>query len=307
MGLIFLAYFGGVILAAAIGITWWVSRGRTDVALAGTVRTLTTVAAGVPLVIFVAYRLWGGLPFLGVPVGPLPIELARFAIDSRYVLPLAAALPMLLLLAVPERAPRITGSAGISRRTIVSFVSRGWWIAGASVLAVIGLITLSAGIASSPDEEGHWRMFQIELGTTTASTWIYGWYYSTTSLILIAGVLVFAALALGVVARPPLGSNPELDIARRGVRSRNIVAVALGALLCHLAAVLGGLAGTAGLRVGIGSSPAGPIEVGTPFAALSAPLYAAEVLALGVGVGLWFIVLLSAVRSDVRTPAVVAS
>ncbi|MBM7846908.1 hypothetical protein [Arthrobacter roseus] len=163
----------------------------------------------------------------------------------------------------------------------------------ASIVGVIVIVTVLAGMASEPDDEGLWRSITVDFGTTTIGTGIYGWYYSVPALALLAVLLAATVLALWLIARPALGVDHANDVLTRRWRTRNIVAVASGALLLHLSAVFNSVAGSASFHATV------PVEAdvlatfGPSFAALEPILTVGSFAAASVGYALWVGVLLS--------------
>ena len=73
-------------------------------------------------------------------------------------------------------------------------------------------MTLAAGLASDPDEDGDCTRYVIDLGSPDAETGIYRWHHSAPSLALLIMVTWWA---LSSTARPPLGPDPDDDTAIR--------------------------------------------------------------------------------------------
>ncbi|UKA77641.1 hypothetical protein [Arthrobacter sp. FW306-07-I] len=124
---------------------------------------------------------------------------------------------------------------------------------------------------------------------------IYGWYYSVPAMFLLVVLISAAWAALALIARRPLGESREQDAAVRRIQSRNIAATVTGALLFHLAAILGSLAGTSRVGGALPTDTAGVINVGSSFAALGTFLNVSSFVATCLGAALCLSVVLTAV------------
>ncbi len=219
---------------------------------------------------------------LRIPFGPLPVAV----LEARYVAPLTIGLIAVLILVLPVVRRPAADNATLSRRTLFSFGSRWWFVALFVVVAVVLAVTIPAGMASSPDEQGLYRTYWVDFGTESSiGSGIYGWYYSLPATVIHGLLLLAALLAISSIARPPLPDEHSVDVAVRRWRTRNILAVTIGALLMHLAVVLRSLAGTAALSGGA-STTQGWYTAGTPFAVLEVPL---EVISIAADASAWFL------------------
>ncbi|MCM3662595.1 hypothetical protein M3148_16600 [Georgenia satyanarayanai] len=217
-----------------------------------------------------------------------------------FVAPLGAGLIAVLVLMLPTALRQGTGTADLSPRTLTSFAARGWLLTLSALTVLILTVTALAGRASIPDEQGHYRHYEIELATgVTAGTDIYGWYYSVPSIIVLALLLVATLVAVRAVARPPLTPDLAGDAPTRRWRTRNIVAISAGAMLIHLAAVLNHLAGTAALSAGF-TTDQGWVSAQPPLIILQAPMRLGATGVELVGWFLWFAVVLAALQSTTR-------
>lgn len=225
----------------------------------------------------------------------------------QYVLPLAAGIGAVIILAFPLTTHSPRGSADLTPRNPFSFGRKLWFIGSATVVGIILVVTVLAGLRSEPDDDGLWRSITVEFGTYAVGSRIYGWYYSVPALALLAVLLAATVLALWLIARPALGVDHVNDVLTRRWRTRNIVAVASGALLLHLSAVFNSVAGTASFHATI------PVEgdllatFGPSFAALEPTLTVGSVAAATLGYALWVGVLLSTVGARRRASARVHS
>ena len=205
-----------------------------------------------------------------------------------YAVPLGAGVVAVLFLALPLGRWRPRGTATLARRTLTSF-TKGWWLAAMVLVAgVIAIVSVLAGRASMPDEQGLYRYYQVDFGPNAVGTTIYGWYYSVPSLVVLGVLVVVTFVALKLVARPSLGEDGAEDAAVRRFRSRNIVAVSVGAML-----LLGSLAGTAYMH-GAATVGRDVYTAEAPFAILRTPMLVTAHVADFVAWFLLFSVLLAA-------------
>jgi hypothetical protein len=285
--------FRSMILGVLAGAVWWLIRGRTNRLQSGPVASLTAVGVSVALLADVLVRLMvGGTSALQLP---RPDELALWLVDARFVLPLLFGISAVIILAFPLPTHASRGSASLARRTPFSYGREWWFIAVIIIVSALLIVTAAAGMASQPDEQGLWRILVVDTGVGGGSTTIYGWYYSQPALALVAVLLAVTVGTLWQIARPALGMDQVNDVLLRGLRTRNIVAVASGALLIHLGGILSSLAGTAFFNGGVATGNGGWVVFGTPFAALEPALSLAGVAVTALGYALWVGVLLSAI------------
>jgi hypothetical protein len=287
--------FRTVIIGLAIGLVCWLVRGRKDRLPLGAVAATTLTAVGLALVCIIYLSAAFGFPVLQPPLSEY---LPRWVFETRMSWSLALGLVAAAILIFPLRAPTSRGQATLTRRTLFSFGHR-WWFAGATtIIGTIVTITILAGLASEPDEEGRWRTFTVDAGNELSfSTQIYGWYYSLPALALLAVLIVVTMVALWLIARPPISADHINDVWMRRLRTRNILAVTSGALMLHLGTIFTSLAGTASLQ---GRAAIGDIGWGswsTPFAAMQPALTVVGIVIMSLGFALWFGVLLSALPS----------
>jgi hypothetical protein len=149
--------------------------------------------------------------------------------------PLIFCVVALLFLAIPVHARHAGGSAQLAPRNLLTFASRPWLVTVAAITAVIVLISILAGLASRPDEQGRHVLYNLSrTGDNAASTTIYGWWFSVPCLVLIAIIIAIALFDLAVISRPSFGTDSEGDAAIRRARSRNVLAVTAGGLILSL-------------------------------------------------------------------------
>ena len=290
---LFFLILGPVLAGIILGLAWWLIWGRKKRLPGGSVGAFSLVAGLLLVFGMVGVRLMGVAP-LWLP--DVPNEFWRWFSDFRFAVPLALGTLGMVLLAFPVRARSGRGSAELTPRTPVSF-ARGWWfVTPAVVLVLILIFTVTAGAASQPDPEtGHYTMYFVDLGGERGmGTSIYGWFYSVPSLIMIAIMIAIAIVNLALVARPALNGNHERDVRIRTIRTRNVLAVATGALLLHLGLIFSSLAGTSSVRSSF-SAGDGTVAFWTNFAALEPVLRGASVISVVFGFAFWAAVALSAI------------
>lgn len=296
---------GPVIAGIILAVAWWLIWGRRNAPPATGVGA-SFLAAGLLLVLGgAATRLMGLAPLLPID---MPSEVWDWYWDYRFTTPMLLGILGMVVLAFPVRARNGKGAASLAPRTPLSFARRRWFATPAVVLALILIATVAAGGASQPDPAtGNYTMYFVDLGGQMGmGTSIYGWFYSTPSLIVMGAMIAVAIFDLFLIARPALGVSFEGDAQIRTLRTRNVLAVGTGAFLIHLGAILGSLAGTASLRAGFGVSE-GYVTFWTTFAALEPVLSGASHIAAALGVAFWVTVGLTALPSPRRAPAAVGS
>jgi hypothetical protein len=219
--------------------------------------------------------------------------------------PLIFCVVALLFLAIPVHARHAGGSAQLAPRNLLTFASRPWLVTVAAITAVIVLISILAGLASRPDEQGRHVLYNLSrTGDNAASTTIYGWWFSVPCLMLIAIIIAIALFDLAVISRPSFGTDSEGDAAIRRARSRNVLAVTAGGLILSLGAIMSSLAGTSINRFSTEVANAGAdvsFDVAvTTFAAMARGLDAAGYLAVVIGFAIWWGVLFSVAFTRVQ-------
>lgn len=296
--LVFRSLLAGIVLA----VVWWLIRGRRDAVPMGPAGGFALAAGLLALVSEIVLRLVGDsilLPF------QLPGFLFDWYMNYRYGVPLVIGIVGLILLSLPLQPRGGRGEADLTRRSPVSFARAWWFIAPGVLLALLLLVTVLAGAASQPDSTGRYVNYSVDLGGgRSVGATIYGWFYSIPSMILTLILLLVTFVSLSLIARPALAENRPRDIHVRTVRTRNVIAAATGALLLHLAIILGSLGATASVRGGFDTSE-GTMWFWPSFAALEPALRIASGLCSVFGVALWTSVVLSGVRSRRRTPVTV--
>jgi hypothetical protein len=283
-------------LVLALGV--WFARHRSQVTLARPSRTLTALGMVIVLGVIVTIRAWGVWPWWSPPLGEdghLVIQMVAFAS------PLILCVVALLFLIPRGRARSPRGSAELAPRTPLTFAPRSLLLLMGAAIALVLAVSISAGLASTPDLDGRYLVYAVEASSnTSASTTIYGWWFSLPCLALVALIITIALVEIALIARPPLAADRDIDARMRKIRARNVVAVAAGGLLLHLGPVLLSLFGTSILRLGVQTEPVGWIELGTSFAAIGPALAVASYVVVILGFALWFSVLLSTVPAPIR-------
>lgn len=291
--------WGPVLTGLVLALAWWLLRGRKTGLPDGSNRVIPVVAGLILILGLAAERLVGMPLFLPFDV---PMEAMNWYMDYRFTIPLLLGILGLALLAFPVHPRAGRGAAELSPRTPISFGRRWWFTIPTVLVALIVLTTVIAGTASSPEPStGRYTMYFVDVGGQYGmGTSIYGWFYSVPCLILLALMLAVAYLDLFLISRPALDQDHGRDEHVRTVRTRNVLAIATGALLVHLGFILASLAGTASMR-GQFTAAGGTVTSWTTFAALEPIFFGASLVALALGVAHWATVCLSAIPT--RQPA----
>lgn len=301
MAPVYALFLGPVAAALVLAVLIWLRSGsRGERSPGAALRGWTIAAVAVPLLVVI------GRQVLSVPlwVLQLPHPVQGVAVQPWFVWPVVLGVLAILLLLLPLPVRRAKGVAEVSRRTMWTFASTPLLIWLGVLLAVTVALTLATGIASAPDEEGHYRMFFVENGDITIGTQIYGWYYSVPALLLLGVTCLLLLFALALIARPPLAleDERERDLRLRRLRTRNVLLAALGGVNTHLGAVLTSLSITSTVRGSVPADAGELTNVGTPFAALTSALAIAGACLVGVGLTAWLTVLLSVIPVPRRAP-----
>lgn len=303
MGVLVVVVFGSLIVGVVGAVGWFAIWGRREALSGGVVRGVTLGVGAVGLASYLCTVLLGASFLFPVSL-EVPFQLMNLSTQYRFLIPVLAGIALVAALAFPRPSRRSAGVAELSRRGVLRFSKGRWFIAPFVVLGFILLLTISAGLASRPDEvTGDYTAYVIELGgENSVGTGIYGWFYSVPALIALAVLVVVTIGVLAAISRPGLGLDPVGESRTRRLRSRNVLIAATAALSLHLATVLQSLGGTASLQ-GSFSSSIGTFSVWTPFAALETVLTIGSYVAAALGAGLWTVLALSAVPARRATPA----
>jgi len=293
-----LIQYGPSTLGLLLALAAWYAKRRSHVPLPATARISTAAAMVITLACMIAFTAWGVFPTWMPPLGEDGFLVMALA---RNVVPLLLCAAVLLFLMPRIDAPSPRGSAELAPRTLVSFASRSWLVSAAAVTVGVIIVSILAGLASSPDDSGRYVMYGVEVSNdTSARTTIYGWWFSLPCLVLIVIIVAIALIELAVISSPPLAVDRDDDIARRTARTRTVLAVSTGGLLLHLGTVFQSLQGASSLRLGVQAGPAGWVELGSSFAAIGPVLLVASYISVILGFAMWWSVLLSALRVRTR-------
>lgn len=287
----------GVVVALLVFRKW--PRSVPD--LPRRVTTLAVVGVGLALVIEVVVLASGNWPFQSIS-HPAPFGwLSSIPGEWQFVAPLVGGVVASVLLSVPAPARARRDGAALARRTPFTFVTFPWLITTAALVAVAVLLAVAGGLASQPDENGHYTMWMQDSGLGDVGRLIYGWSFSGPSLVLLLLLAVTTLVGLALIARPALADSSEEDVAIRRVRSRTLLATACGAVLIHVGAVLIFFAYTANLSAGV---PVGKavVPVYPPFAILAPVFLGLGVATIIIGFVLWFRLLIEQLTAANRAP-----
>ena len=138
------------------------------------------------------------------------------------------------------------GSGAVLSRNPRTFASRWALVLPVVVLLVYIAFIVAAGVTSSPDELGRYRMLRLENADVSAAASPYpGWFYGLPLLVVAVLMAGSALLALVRVSRSPSLPDPRmaaLDRRWREISIRVLLRITTGALLGYL----GGIALVAG-------------------------------------------------------------
>jgi uncharacterized membrane protein len=301
LGLQLIIQYGPPLAGLIVALGVWLIRRRSYLGLPKTARLPTVVGMGLALGLMITFNHWINPLREITPLGEAGFNSLRLV---GFILPLALSTVALLFLISPIRTPSPQGSAELAPRTIVSFAPQSWLVTATGVSVTVAAVSVLAGLASSPDDDGRYVMFHFEAsaGGAAAGATTYGWWFSFPCLVLIAVILALTLLELFVISRAPFAIDHDRDIATRTARVRNILAVTTGGLLLHLGWVLQPLHAASTLRLGLSGGRAGWIELGTSFAAMGPALQMGSYIAVILGFAMWWGVLLSAAPAPIRQP-----
>ncbi|PPF16882.1 hypothetical protein C5C94_10095 [Rathayibacter sp. AY1C3] len=283
----------GLLLAAG---AHWLTR-RYGVALPARVRASTAVGMILTVIAAVVFSAWWVYPWWV----PAMVDWLVYVQLSRFLIPLVLTVVPLAFLAIPARSEKRVGTAELAPRTVMTFTSRGRLIGTAIVTLLAVVVAIVAGAASTTDEAGRHVMFELPISeNTTASTTIYGWWYSLPCLAVLLLLLLLTALVLRGISLPPLSADRVADSAQRATRTRNVLAALSGGLLLHLGVVLVSLYGTSTMRTELSAGASGQVQFGTSFAALGSFFQVSGYACFVLAFAFWGSVLLSTLAASSR-------
>lgn len=186
----------------------------------------------------------------------------------------------------------------VVRRGWLSFTRRRDSIVTASAVGALLALSIAAGLASSPDDDGLYSRISIPVGDQGAgSATFFGWAYSVPLLIVTAVLLVLLYLALRSNASPPFLRPETVASETQQRRDTSVVLFGLAG-----ASVLIGLSDAvimvahAGLgSVGVGIPGVGNFMYSTGFASIAPALLFIGSL-LQAGAALWLLLTISGRR-----------
>src|SRR5699024_1864184 len=297
MNRLYILSLGAILSAILITLALAFIRRPWKANSSGTARILTIIASALGILLLTAKRIISYLPQVAVKVQPkLPPEYLEWS----FLLPLVIGMVAVIIVGFPSRGPNsIDRSADLTPRTLKTFmpVPQVWGYL--SVLAVTVLVAVAAGLASSRDDSGHYRYFTIDAGDMSGSTTFYGWYYSVSTMLILTVFVLLTVIAMVLISKPPLPTDVsrESAIAARRLRIRNIIYLATGAILIHLATIISWLENTAGLRLSSSPTRGSYYRTQAAFEPLTNLLPIADFIAFTAGFSLWLYVSISVMRS----------
>lgn len=275
--------------AVALGfIVAIIARRRSSTPITRKTRLLVAIGSAAGALVATAPAVLG---IVAITLNSLEVQNLVWALmDSRYrfATPLVAGLVALALMSfVPVKSSDQVG-ADLTRRSTFAFAPRRLLITIGFAAAITVAISIAAGLASEPDDQGRYFIHWIDSGVMKGGTSIYGWYYSVPAMVLLVVLLGFTAFSLWRVSRPPLGIDTAAENAKRKLISTFIAATTLGAVLLHLSDISTSLRATAGIKVSAAGTATGEMfHTWSTFAAL-APALGFAAFACGIaGAATW--------------------
>ncbi|RZU64488.1 hypothetical protein EV379_0784 [Microterricola gilva] len=176
----------------------------------------------------------------------------------------------------------------------ISLGARWWFAAWGIAMTVLVLSVVWAGLLSAPDGNGDYTLHSVELGQTTGSTSIAGWYFGVPVII---SALLVAALVLSALrwqATPPLAADAGQDIWLRRAATRSLLSLSGGAVVVTLGWVLLSIGNAAQMTLsGPSAEDGGMVTVGSPLAPIGVVVRVLGLLLQGVGLALMLLSLFS--------------
>lgn len=118
-------------------------------------------------------------------------------------------------------------------------------------------------------------------------------------MLILTVFVLLTVIAMVLISKPPLPTDVsrESAIAARRLRIRNIIYLATGAILIHLATIISWLENTAGLRLSSSPTRGSYYRTQAAFEPLTNLLPIADFIAFTAGFSLWLYVSISVMRS----------
>jgi hypothetical protein len=164
----------------------------------------------------------------------------------------------------------------VVRRGWLSFSRRQDWVVATAAGGALLLISIAAGFASTPDEDGLYSLISIPNGDTEAGwSTFFGWAYSLPLLACVAVLATLAFLSLRIDADRPF-MRPQTVAAETEARRSTaevIWALSGAALLIALSDALFMIAGAGMGYAGVGIPGVGTFTFSTGFAAIAPALW----------------------------------
>lgn len=210
----------------------------------------------------------------------------------------SVAVAVILVHALRARSTPEVPVTPVVRRGWLSFTRRRDSVVTASAIGALLALSIAAGLASSPDDDGLYSRISIPVGDQGAgSATFFGWAYSIPLLIVTAVLLVLLYLALRSNASPPFLRPDTVASETQQRRDTSVVLFGLAG-----ASVLIGLSDAvimvahAGLgSVGVGIPGVGNFMYSTGFASIAPALLFIGSL-LQAGAALWLLLTISGRR-----------
>ncbi|WP_460782116.1 hypothetical protein [Microbacterium shaanxiense] len=200
----------------------------------------------------------------------------------RFALPVFVALAgvtaLLMMIGVgAARIPARPAGLGI-RRTWMSFGPRAGIVGALVVALALCVTTITAGLASSPDDQGRYVYLEIPVPNESIDpvrTWFYGWAYGIPVLMCLFALSLATVVTLHRSAVRPFLSAESAGVeqAARSEVAAGAVRVAVGGLLLALAGAwrfIAGAGSTSELTIHGDTSQQGTYEVAWRFAEFAA-------------------------------------
>mgnify|MGYP003144924175 CR=1 FL=1 len=155
--------FRSSIMGLALAVAWWLARGRSIRLPTGPTAAVAATAASLALACILYLNAAIGFSALRPPLSE---HLPLWVFEMRILWALAIGIVAVGILAFPIVVHTPRDHASLTRRTPFTF-GRRWWFAGiTAILSTIVTVSILAGLASEPDEEGLWRNYTVDAGSS---------------------------------------------------------------------------------------------------------------------------------------------